>query len=53
MLAQILKKKTVPKAGNLSPERFLKNRNNVDFIMTHISEADILDIINPIPGGGR
>ena len=36
--------KTVPKTGNISPERFLKNRNNVEFIMIHISEEIILDI---------
>ncbi len=41
--------KTVPKAGDISPKRFLKNRNNVEFIMTHISEEDILKIIQSLP----
>ena len=41
--------KSVPKAGNLSPSKFLRNRNRADFIMTHISEDDVLKIIQSLP----
>ena len=33
--------KTVPKVPNQSPDQFLKNRNQFDFIVAHISEEDI------------
>ena len=44
--------KTVPKVENISPENFLKNRNRFDFVMAHISEEDILDIIKSLPNKG-
>ena len=44
--------KTVPKVENITPEKFLKDRNDVDFVMAHISEEDILDIIKSLPNKG-
>ena len=43
---------TVPKVPNMSPERFLKNRNQTDFILAHISDNEILDIIKALPNKG-
>ena len=37
--------KTVPKVPHTTPEQFLKNRNQFDFIIAHISEEEIVDII--------
>lgn len=41
--------KTVPKAGNITPEKFLRDRNRFDFVMAHISEDEILKIIQSLP----
>ena len=38
--------KTVPSVPNMSPSMFLKNRNQFDLIIAHISEEEILDIIH-------
>ena len=40
--------KSVPKVPNLSPTMYLKNRNQFNFIIAHISEQEILDIINSL-----
>ena len=37
--------KTVPKVPNTTPEQFLKNRNQFEFVIAHISEEEIVDII--------
>ena len=37
--------KTVPKVPYTTPEQFLRNRNQFDFIVAHISEEEIVDII--------
>lgn len=42
----------VPKVPNMSPNKFLKNRNQFDFIMAHISENEILEIIKALPNKG-
>ena len=39
----------VPKTEHISPEKFLKNRNQVNFIIAHISNEDVLDIIRSLP----
>ena len=36
-------------APNQSPNQFLRNRNQFDFIVAHISEEDIIDIIVALP----
>ena len=41
--------KGVPKVPNISADRFLKNRNQVNFIIAHISEEEILNIITALP----
>ena len=40
--------KSVPKVPNMSPEKFLKNRNQFELIITHISENEILDILKAL-----
>ena len=39
----------VPKVPNQSPVQFLKNRNQYELILAHISEEDIIDIIVALP----
>ena len=41
--------KGVPKVPNMTPDKFLKNRNQLDFIITHISEEEVLKIIESLP----
>ena len=41
--------KNVPRVPNQSPTQFLKNRNQIDFIVAHISEEEIIDIIVALP----
>ena len=40
--------KKVPKVPNISPKMYLKNRNQFDLIITHISNEEVLDIINAL-----
>ena len=40
---------SVPKVPHISPSFYLKNRVQFDFLITHISEQDILDIISALP----
>ena len=39
--------KTIPKVPKVSP-KFLRNRNQINFIITHISNEEILDIVNSL-----
>ena len=39
---------TIPKVPNISPNKFLKNRNQINFIIAHISNEEILEIINSL-----
>ena len=41
--------KNIPKVPNMSPNKFLKNRNQYNLIIAHISESEILDIITALP----
>ena len=41
--------KNVPIVPNKSPEDFLKNRLQFEFIITHISEEDIINLISALP----
>ena len=36
------------KSPNILPSKFLKNRNQINFVIAHISNEEILDIINPL-----
>ena len=38
--------KTVPKVPNMSPSKYLRNRNQFDLIIAHIDQQEVLDIIN-------
>ena len=44
--------KSVPKVPNISPEKFLKNRNQVDLIIAHISEEEVSAMIMALPNKG-
>ena len=35
---------SVPKIPNISPSKFLKNRNQMKFVIAHVSNEEILDI---------
>ena len=37
----------IPKVPNLSP-KFLKNRNQIKFVIAHVSNEEVLDIINSL-----
>ena len=41
--------KGVPKVPNITPEKFLRNRNQFNFIIAHISEEEILKVIESLP----
>ena len=41
--------KNVPKVPNKSPEQFLKNRVQFEFIIAHITEEEIVDLISSLP----
>ena len=41
--------KNVPKVNHISPEKYLKNRNQFNFIITHISNEEVLDLIQALP----
>ena len=38
----------IPKVPNISPSKFLKNRNQINFVIAYISNEEILDIINSL-----
>ena len=44
--------KNVPRVPNATPDKYLRNRNQVDFIIAHISEEEITDLINSLPNKG-
>ena len=44
--------KSVPKVPKMSAQMYLKNRNQFDFIIAHISEEEILNIIKSLPNKG-
>ena len=41
--------KNLPKINHISPEKFLKNRNQFNLIIAHISNEEVLKIINSLP----
>ena len=40
--------KTIPKVPEVSPSKYLRNRNQMNFINAHISNEEIFDIINSL-----
>ena len=41
--------KGVPKVPNITPDKFLKNRNQLNLIIAHISDEEVLKIIESLP----
>ena len=37
---------SIPISENISPLKFLKQRNQLDFLLAHVSDAEVLEIIN-------
>ena len=44
--------KNVPRVPNASPEKYLKNRNQFQLIIAHISQEEIMTLINALPNKG-
>ena len=44
--------KTVPRVPNASPQKYLRNRNQFELIIAHISHEEVLNIINALPNKG-
>ena len=40
--------KSIPKVPNISPSKFLKNCNEINFVIAHVPNEEILDIINSL-----
>ena len=40
--------KSIPKVPNILPSKFLKDRNQVNFVIAHVSSEEFLDIINSL-----
>ena len=40
--------KTIPKVPEVLPSKYLRNRDQMNFIIAHISNEEILDIINSL-----
>ena len=40
--------KSIPSNPNTRPNIYLKNRNQVNFLIAHISNEEVLDIINKL-----
>ena len=39
---------SIPKVPNVSPSKFLRNRNQIDFVIAHVSNEEILDVIKSL-----
>ena len=39
---------SIPKVPGISPSKFLKNRNQINFLIAHVSNEEILDIIKSL-----
>ena len=42
----------VPRVPNATPEKYLRNRTQIDFIIAHISDEEITNLINSLPNKG-
>ena len=38
----------IPRAGNINPVKFMKERQQLNFIIAHISEEEVLGFINAL-----
>ena len=41
-----LTESSIPTSENISPLKFVKQRNQLDFLLAHVSDEEVLDIIN-------
>ena len=39
---------SIPKVPNVSPTKFLKNRNHINFVIAHVSNVEIVEIIKSL-----
>ena len=39
---------SIPKVPTVSPSKFLRNRNQIDFVIAHVSNEEILDVIKSL-----
>ena len=39
---------SIPKVPDVSPSKFLRNRNHIDFVIAHVSNEEILDVIKSL-----
>ena len=44
--------KSIPRIDNISPSRFLKNRIQLNFLIAHVSDEDVINIIQSLPNKG-
>ena len=44
--------RNMPKIYHMYPGNFLRNRNQFNFVMAHISQDDVLQILNSLPSKG-
>ena len=44
--------KGVPKVPNITPDKFLRNRNQFNLIIAHISDEEVLEIVNGLSNKG-
>ena len=43
-----LTESSIPRFANISPLKFLKQRNQLDFLLAHVSRDEVLEIINTL-----
>ena len=39
---------SIPRSENISPLKFLKQRNQLDFFLAHVSHNEVIEIINSL-----
>ena len=44
--------KNIPKINHITPEKYLKDRNQFNFIIMHISNEEVLNLIQSLPNKG-
>ena len=48
LMLDLAPEESIPKVPNISSSKFLKNRNEINFVIAHVSNEEILDIINSL-----
>ena len=44
--------KNIPKVNHITANRYLKNRNQINFAITHISNEEVMELIQSLPNKG-